>query len=51
MDEIFKRLSLEELLSDYRENSRAWYWISMAYMSISDKTTSYINPRPRIYQL
>lgn len=36
MDEVFKKLSLEELLRDYSENSGAWYWIGMAYMESRD---------------
>jgi len=31
MDAIYKKLSLEELLRDYTEQSGAWYWIGMAY--------------------
>ena len=36
MDEICKRLSLEELLRDYSGKSGAWYWIGMAYMERGD---------------
>ena|GEM_PF-1609231 len=36
MDEICKRLSLEELLRDYSGKSGAWYWIGMAYWERGD---------------
>jgi len=36
MDEIYKKLSLEELLRTYSGKSGAWYWIGMAYWERGD---------------